>query len=74
MALKGNSDNLQQSTHSWVVMSKGLGQIFSSKFLTIYTVAQKTAPMFACFWKIGLVCNDDISKPFENFVHKNRLS
>ena len=38
------------------------------------TVAQKTAPMFACFGKIDLPCNDDISYALENFIQKITLS
>ena len=38
-----------------------------------YTVAQKTAPMFACFSMIGLVWNADIIQGSKIFVHKTTL-
>ena len=38
------------------------------------TVAQKTAPMFACFGKIDLPCNDDISYALEIFIQESTLS
>ena len=37
------------------------------------TVAQKTAPMFACFSMIGLVWNADIIQGSKIFVHKTTL-
>ena len=37
------------------------------------TVAQKTAPMFACFSMIGLVWSADIIQGSKIYVHKTTL-
>ena len=39
-----------------------------------YTVAQKTAQVFACFWKIALLWDDDVIQGPEIFTQKSTTS
>ena len=45
--------------------------LLCNKYSTVYTVAQKTVQMFACFGKIALVQNADIIQGPDFFIIKN---
>ena len=84
-----HADILQGAHFQWLTDHKGLIYLLNQKnlsgqqarwlekissFTFKVTVAQKTAQMFACFGKIDLPCNDDISYALENFIQESTLS
>ena len=67
----------------WFQFSSGLNSVWTIQnyyqlkrllFTTLSTVAQKTAQVFPCFWKIAMLWNDDVIQGPENFTQENTTS
>ena len=54
------------------VLTKYISHSYDHYFNGLYTVAQKTVQVFACFGKIALVQNADIIQGPDFFIIKNK--